>query len=111
MPPAPLTALDKVYLSVFLNTSVESFRTEPYVFALRPTGLGFVPGTPTIAGNAQTTLAQQRAVSIAFHTTGRIARVYSREGWTFTDPQLAPDARWITDRDAFITHALGLIGR
>jgi hypothetical protein len=50
-------------------------------------------------------------VSIAFHTTGRMARVYSRDGWTFTDPHLPPQAQWVTDRDAFIRHALGLIGR
>jgi len=111
MPASPLSVLDKVYLSVFLNTSVESFRTEPYVFDLRPQGTGVLPGTQTVTGNDRTTPEQQRMVSLAFHTTGRFARAYAHEGWTFTDPQLPPQARWVTDRDAFIRHALGLIGR
>lgn len=111
MPAAPLAALDKVYLSVFLNTSVRSFRTEPYVFALRPQGTNLVPGTMTVEGNERTTPAQQRTVSIAYNTSGTLRRPYSAEGWTFTDPALPPDAQWVTDRDAFIRHALGLIGR
>lgn len=111
MPPAPLAALDQVYLSVFQNTLVESFRTEPYVFALRPQGLGVEPGTPTVVGNESTTKAQQRMVSLAFNTKGTIRRAYSPEGWTYADPQLPPDARWVIDRDAFIRHALGLVGR
>jgi hypothetical protein len=111
MPPDPLAVLDKVYLSVFLNTSVESYRTEPYVFALRPQGSGVVPGTTTMTGNDHTTHAQQRMVSIALHTTGRMAHVYANEGWTFADPRLPPQDQWITDRDSFIRHALGLIGR
>ena len=111
MPPDPLGVLDKVYLSVFLNTTVDSFRAEPYVFALRPQGTGFAPGTDHIVGNDQTPRAWQRAVSIAIHTTGHMARAYSRDGWTFTDPHLPPQDQWITDRDAFIRHALGLIGR
>jgi len=110
MPDDPLMALDKVYLSVFANTTVDSFRTEPYVFALRPQGTGFAPGTIHLVGEDQAPRGWQRAVSIAFHTTGRLARVYSRDGWTFTDPHLPPKAQWITDRDAFIRHALGLIG-
>lgn len=110
MPSAPLTALDKVYLSVFRNTVVESFRTEPYVFALRPAGTALAADGWT-RGNDQTTPAQQRSVSLAFHTTGRIAKVYAREGWTFTDPQLPEKDRWVLDSDAFIRHALGLIGR
>lgn len=111
MPAAPLSALDNVYLSVFLNTTVESFRTEPYVFALRPQGTHFVPGSTTIDGNDQTIPVQQREVSLAFNTTGRMKRVYAPEGWTFTDPQLPAGAEWVKDRDAFIRHALGLIGR
>lgn len=110
MPPAPLGALDRVYLSVFFNTSVESFRTEPYVFALRPQGTGLVPGSTTVDGNDLTTRAQQRMVSLAFGTSGRFARVYGSQGWTFADPQLPPQAQWVADRDAFIRHALGLIG-
>ena len=116
MPAAPLSALDRVYLSVFLNTTVESFRNEPFVFALRPQGLYFQPGTTTVEGNDRTTKAQQRTVSLAFHTTGPVARVYAGGdraggGWTYTDPQLPPESQWVTDRDAFIRHALGLIGR
>lgn len=111
MPAAPLTALDRVYLSVFIDTSVESFRTEPFVFALRPQGTGLVPGGTTVTGDDRTAKAQQRMVSLAFGTRGRLARPYSAEGWTFADPQLPADARWVTDRDAFIRHALGLIGR
>ena len=111
MPPDPLSVLDKVYLSVFLNTSVQSFRSEPYVFALRPQGTGLGANGTAVIGNDRTTRAQQRMVSIAFHTTGRMARVYSPDGWTFTDPRLPPQDQWITDRDAFIRHALGLIGR
>lgn len=111
MPPAPLGALDRVYLSVFQNTLVDSFRAEPYVFRLNPQGLGVEPGTPTVVGNESTTKAQQRMVSLAFNTRGTLRRVYSPEGWTFTDPRLPPDAQWVLDRDAFIRHALGLIGR
>lgn len=111
MPAAPLAVLDQVYLSVFLNTSVESFRAEPHVFALRPQGLGVVPGTTTVIGNELTTAPQQRMVSLAFNTTGRFSRAYAPGGWTFTNPTLPPEARWVTDRDAFIRHALGLIGR
>ena len=111
MPAAPLSALDKVYLSVFFNTQVESFRTEPYVFALRAQGTGYVPGTNTVAGNESTLPAQQRMVSLAFGTKGRFARVYSKEGWTFADPKLPAGTEWVQDRDAFIRHALGLIGR
>jgi hypothetical protein len=111
MPAEPLRSLDKVYLSVFFNTTVDSFRTEPNVFALRPQGTGLIPGTTAMTGNEMTTRAQQRTVSIAFHTTGRFSRVYSAEGNTFTDPQLPPEAQWVTDRDAFIRHALSLIGR
>jgi len=111
MPANPLTALDKVYLSVFLNTTVESFRSEPYIFALRPQGTSLAPNGTAVEGTDRTTPAQQRMVSIAFNTTGRFAHVYDKQGWTFTNPALPPSALWITDRDAFIRHALGLIGR
>ncbi|MFN3472809.1 MAG: hypothetical protein ACK4ZW_02070 [Blastomonas sp.] len=111
MPRSPLAALDQVYLSVFQNTQVESFRTEPYVFALRPQGLGVEPGTPTVVGNERTTRAQQRMVSLAFNTRGTLRKPYSPEGWTYVDPALPPEAAWVRDRDAFIRHALGLIGR
>jgi hypothetical protein len=111
MPADPLSALDKVYLSVFMNTTVESFRTEPYVFALRPTGSSMAPGSSTVEGQDRTIPAQQRAVSIAFNTKGRFVKAYGKEGWTFTDPRLPANAGWVTDRDAFIRHALGLIGR
>lgn len=111
MPADPLAALDKVYLSVFLNTTVHSFRTEPYVFALRPQGTNLVPGTVTVEGNERTVPAQQRMVSIAFNTTGTLRRPYSPEGWTFADPELPATSQWVTNRDAFIRHALGLIGR
>ncbi|WP_152414806.1 hypothetical protein [Blastomonas sp. AAP53] len=111
MPPAPLAALDQVYLSVFHNTVVESYRSEPFVFRLGMQGLGVEPGTPTVIGQDRTTRAQQRMVSLAFNTRGTFRRAYSPEGWTYADPQLPPDAQWVTDRDAFIRHALGLIGR
>ena len=113
MPAAPLGALDQVYLSVFQNTVVESYRTEPFVFALRPQGLAMADGgsSPRVEGNELTTRAQQRMVSLAFHTTGRFTRAYSPEGWTYADPVLPPGAEWVRDRDAFIRHALGLIGR
>lgn len=111
MPADPLSALDKVYLSVFLNTSVRSFRDEPFVFAIRPQGTSFMPGTTTLQGNDVTTREQQRAVSLAFNTTGDFSRVYMRQGWGYADPQVPADAQWIFDRDAFIRHALGLIGR
>ncbi|GGZ07983.1 hypothetical protein [Novosphingobium colocasiae] len=111
MPANPLAALDKVYLSVFLDTTVQSFRTEPYVFAVRPQGTRITPGTTLIEGNEQTTRAQQRIVSLAFNTVGNAARIYSDEGWGLTDPEVPQDQRWIFDRDAFARHALGLIGR
>ena len=111
MPADPLSVLDKVYLSVFINTSIASFRTEPFIFALRPTGYGLNPGTNTVRGNEATAPREQRAVSIAFDTTGQVARIYATQGWTFTDPNLPPADKWILDRDAFARHALGLIGR
>ncbi|MBC2669746.1 hypothetical protein ACFOON_13275 [Novosphingobium piscinae] len=112
MPPAPLGVLDRVYLSVFQNVTVESFRTEPYVFALRPQGLAMAPGgSTTVEGQDRTTRAQQRMVSLAFNTRGRFTRAFSPEGWTYVDPVLPPGAEWVRDRDAFIRHALGLIGR
>jgi hypothetical protein len=111
MPPAALGALDQVYLSVFFNTEVHSFRNEPYVFALRPWGRGFTPGTATIAGEGLTTRAEQRAVSLAFGTRGTFSKVYSADGWTYANPRLADEMLWVADRDAFIRHALGLIGR
>jgi hypothetical protein len=111
MPAAPLGVLDQVYLSVFFNTSVSSFRTEPYVFALRSTGRGFEQGSSTIMGAGFTTRAEQRAVSLAFGTKGSLAKVFSNEGWTYVNPRLPANAEWVTDRDAFIKHALGLIGR
>lgn len=112
MPAEPLTALDKVYLSVFFNTTVESFRSEPFVFALRSQGnaLGGSNGD-IVEGNDQTTRAQQRMVSLAFDTEGRMQKVYAPGGWTYVDPALPSGAEWVTDRDAFIRHALGLIGR
>lgn len=111
MPANPLAALDKVYLSVFFNTDAQSFRTEPFLFALRPQGTGLNPGSTMINGNELTTKAQQREVSLAFNTTGRVDRVYSRDGWTFVNPALPATAMWVADRDAFIRHALALIGR
>ncbi|WP_298166150.1 hypothetical protein [Novosphingobium sp.] len=111
MPPAALGALDQVYLSVFFNTEVHSFRTEPYVFALRPWGRGFTPGTATIAGEGLTTRTEQRAVSLAFGTSGTFSKVYSADGWTYANPRLSDEMLWVADRDAFIRHALGLIGR
>jgi hypothetical protein len=111
MPTAPLGALDQVYLSVFFNTSVQSFRREPHVFALRPWGRGFEPGTATVVGEGFTTRGEQRAVSLAFGTRGTFGKVYSADGWTYPNPRLSDDALWVADRDAFIRHALGLIGR
>ena len=111
MPADPLSVLDKVYLSVFLNTSIASFRTEPFIFALRPTGYGLNPGTNTLRGNDATTPGEQRAVSIAFHTTGPFARLYANKGWTFSNPNLPAADNWILDRNAFVRHALGMIGR
>lgn len=111
MPANPLSALDSVYLSVFLNTTVDSFRNEPFVFALRPQGTALAPDGTEVVGNDRTTRAQQRAVSIALNTNGRFNGVFSDEGNTFTDPRLPPEAQWVTDRDAFIRHALDLIGR
>jgi hypothetical protein len=111
MPAAPLGALDEVYLSVFFNTSVSSFRTEPYVFALRPWGRGFEFGTATVVGEGLTTRGEQRAVSLAFNTRGSLAKVYAGTGWTYVNPRLPENALWVTDRDAFIKHALALIGR
>jgi hypothetical protein len=96
---------------VFFNTSVASFRTEPYVFALRPAGRGFEPGTSTVLGAGLTTRAEQRAVALAFGTKGTLAKVFSNDGWTYVNPRLPANAEWVTDRDAFIKHALGLIGR
>lgn len=112
MPAAPLTALDKVYLSVFFNTTLESFRPEPFVFALRSQGdaLGGDNGD-IVEGDDRTTRAQQRMVSLAFDTEGRMQRVYAPGGWTYVNPALPAGAEWVTDRDAFIRHALGLIGR
>ncbi|MDE2619890.1 MAG: hypothetical protein KGL54_06975 [Sphingomonadales bacterium] len=112
MPADPLAVLDQVYLSVFQNVTVESFRTEPFVFALRPQGLSMAPGgSTTVEGQDRTDRAQQRMVSLAFNTGGRFARAYSAEGWTYADPVLPPGSGWVRDRDAFIRHALGLIGR
>ena len=111
MPANPLGALDQVYLSVFQNTLVDSFRSEPHVFRLNMQGLGVEPGTPTVIGNEQTTRAQQRMVSHAFNTRGTLRRANTNEGWTYSDPVLPPEMQWVKDRDAFIRHALGLIGR
>lgn len=111
MPADPLTALDKVYLSVFLDTTVESFRPEPHVFALRQTGNRLGADGSHVDGDGETTRAQQRMVSLAFGTSGTIRRVYAPEGWTYTDPDLPPSAEWVLDRDAFARHALGLIRR
>ena len=103
--------LDQVYLSAFFNTEVRSFRNEPYVFALRPWGRGFQPGTATIAGEGLTLKSEQRAVSLAFGTRGTFSKVYSGDGWTYANPRLSNEMLWVADRDAFIRHALGLIGR
>lgn len=111
MPPLALGVLDNVYLSVFFNTEVRSFRNEPYVFALRSCGRGFEPGTATIVGEGFTLRAEQRAVSLAFGTRGTFGKVYSSDGWTYVNPRLSDSALWVADRDAFIRHALGLIGR
>jgi len=111
MPAAPLAALDKVYLSVFQNTTVHSFRPEPYAIALRPQGTGFAADGITVEGTDRTTPAQQRTVSLAFHTAGNVRRVYAPGGAVYVDPVLPPGAGWVLDRDAFIRHALGLIGR
>ncbi|WP_156799744.1 hypothetical protein [Novosphingobium resinovorum] len=110
MPPSPLDALDRVYLSVFLNTSVKSFRTEPYVFALRPTGTTLGTDGSHVEGS-EAPRAQQRYVSLAFGTGGNLQRVYSGEGWTYSDPDLPAGSEWVLDRSKFIRHALGLIGR
>jgi len=64
-----------------------------------------------VIGNEQTTRAQQRMVSLAFNTRGTLRRAYTNEGWTYSDPVLPPEMQWVKDRDAFIRHALGLIGR
>lgn len=111
MQPAALETLDQVYLSVFFNTDVRSFRNEPFVFALRPWGRGFEPGTATIVGEGLTTRGEQRAVSLAFGTRGTFAKVFSSDGWTYVNPRLSDEALWVADRDLFIRHALGLIGR
>jgi hypothetical protein len=71
-------ALDKVYLSIFLNTTVQSFRTEPYAIALRPQGTHLAPDGVAMEGNSQTTLAQQRMVSMAFNTRERWRRSMRR---------------------------------
>lgn len=111
MPADPLANLDKVYLSVFQNTSLRSFRIEPYVFALRPQGLGVERDGRSVVGNDESTKAQQRMVALAFHTVGDKRADFLPGAWTFSDPALPPQAAWVRDRDAFIRHALGLIGR
>lgn len=112
MPANPLTALDRVYLSVFQNTTVESFRAEPAVFALRPQGLYLAAdGSNRVEGQDRTTRAQQRMVALAFDTHGRFTRPFMAGGWTYSDPVLPAGTDWVRDRDAFIRHALGLIGR
>ncbi|MDE2302275.1 MAG: hypothetical protein KGK11_06915, partial [Sphingomonadales bacterium] len=111
MPAQPLDALGRVYVSVFLNTRVASFRREPYVFALRPAGRSFDPDGSRVLGTEATTRGEQRAVSLAFDTTGSLAAPYAPGGWTYVDPRLPAGAQWVLDRDAFIRHALGLIGR
>ncbi|MFC6622461.1 hypothetical protein [Novosphingobium panipatense] len=109
MPSNPLAALDKVYLSVFLHTSVESFRDEPFVFALRTSGRSFGADGTHVEGDGNQ--GEQRAVSLAYGTTGRFERTYAPGSWTYTDPQLPPGSEWVLDRNRFIRHALGLIGR
>lgn len=114
MPADPLGALDKVYLSVFRNTSIQSFRTEPYVFALRRTGIGINADGTHVDGEGTSSAMQQRMVALAFGTSGTIDKVFataSDAGWTYADPDLPENARWVLDRDAFVRHALGLIGR
>lgn len=114
MPADPLRALDKVYLSVFVNTSVQSHRKEPHVFALRRTGQTIGADGTHIDGEGSTASAQQRAVSLAFGTSGTFDTVYARSpdaGWTYADPELPENAHWVLDRDAFARHALSLIGR
>lgn len=111
MPADPLTALDRLYLAVFQNTRVESFRTEPFVFALRPMGTGIAPDGKEMLGNATTTPAQQRTLALAFGTQGTFTRAFAPGANTLANPALPPQARWVLDRDAFITHALRLIGR
>lgn len=111
MPQNPLSVLDKIYLSVFLNTTVQSYRTEPYIFAVRPQGTMIEPGTTLVHGNEQTSKARQRIVSLAFNTIGNAQSVYGPEGWGLADPQVPESQQWIFDRDAFARHALALIGR
>ena len=111
MPAQPLAALDSVYLAVFQDTTVESFRNEPYVFRLGPTGTGFAPGSQTVIGNDRTSPADQRFVALSFGAHGRAAQPFAPGGWTFANPALPPQSAWVLDRDAFIRHALGLIGR
>jgi hypothetical protein len=64
-----------------------------------------------VVGEGFTTRGEQRAVSLAFGTRGTFGKVYSADGWTYPNPRLSDDALWVADRDAFIRHALGLIGR
>jgi hypothetical protein len=64
-----------------------------------------------VVGEGFTTSAEQRAVSLAFGTQGNFAKVYSPSGWSYVNPRLDGDSLWVADRDAFIRHALGLIGR
>ena len=112
MPAEPLAALDKVYLSAFFNTTVESYRSEPHVFALRQQGTRLTGANgDVVEGTEQTTRAQQRMVSLAFDTEGPMQQVYAPGGWTYVDPTLPAGSEWVTDRDRFIRHALGLIGR
>ncbi|MBU6266192.1 MAG: hypothetical protein KGN34_01545 [Sphingomonadales bacterium] len=111
MPAQPLTALDQLYLAVFQDTSVESFRNEPFVFRLFPTGTSIIPGTQNVAGNADTTPDQQRFAALSFGARGRAAKPFAATGWTFTNPTLPPQSRWVLDRDTFIRHALSLVGR
>lgn len=100
----PISAVDDVYLHVFRNVAVESFRSEPYAVRLH----GAFDGWDALDADNRA----QRAMLWYGEGVSVSERGYRYQG---TNPDvyacpLPDDApALLEDRDAFIRHALGLV--
>ena len=98
-----------VYLHVFHDTEVNSYREEPYVFRLHLQGTEYNDDDRISGPKEDRVPEQQRMVGLAFGTTGTFESAWKDQGHVYADPAMPADAEFVFDKDAFAYHSLNLL--